>query len=85
MIKLPKSHWGLGDIATPPPTSAPFGFVLFLYFRTAKDAISWLVLIKEELGDTWLNNKLFRFKLNIIKIRFVCCYIVLPPSPTPAP
>jgi len=28
--------------------------------RTAKDAISWLVLIKEELGDSWLNNKMFR-------------------------
>ncbi len=28
--------------------------------RTAKDALAWLVLIKEELGDGWLNNKLFR-------------------------
>jgi len=28
--------------------------------RTAKDAVSWLVLIKEELGDSWLNNKMFR-------------------------
>merc|ERR1712142_671144 len=28
--------------------------------RTAKDAIAWLVLIKEELGDSWLNNKMFR-------------------------
>jgi len=28
--------------------------------RTAKDAITWLILIKEELGNDWLNNKLFR-------------------------
>mgnify|MGYP001827338489 CR=1 FL=1 len=27
----------------------------------AKDAINWLILIKEELGDAWLNNHLFRF------------------------
>jgi deoxyribose-phosphate aldolase len=29
--------------------------------RKAKEAISWLILIKEELGDEWLNNNLFRF------------------------
>jgi len=28
--------------------------------RTGKDACTWLILIKEELGDEWLNNKLFR-------------------------
>ena len=28
---------------------------------TAKDAISYLVLIKEELGDSWLNPEMFRF------------------------
>jgi len=28
--------------------------------RTAKDALAWLILIKEELGDQWLNNQLFR-------------------------
>ena len=27
----------------------------------AKQAIQWLILIKEELGDEWLNNHLFRF------------------------
>ena len=27
----------------------------------AKDAIKWLILIKEELGDEWLNSDLFRF------------------------
>ena len=27
----------------------------------AKDALNWLILIKEELGDGWLNNHLFRF------------------------
>jgi len=28
--------------------------------RTAKDATAWLILIKEELGNEWLNNNLFR-------------------------
>lgn len=28
--------------------------------RTAKDSITWLILIKEELGDDWLNNNMFR-------------------------
>lgn len=27
----------------------------------AKDALTWLILIKEELGNEWLNNHLFRF------------------------
>lgn len=29
--------------------------------RTSNDAIQWLILIKETLGDDWLNNQLFRF------------------------
>jgi deoxyribose-phosphate aldolase len=29
--------------------------------RTAKDAIAWLVLMKEELGNDWLKPDLFRF------------------------
>ena len=29
--------------------------------RSAKDALSWLILLKEELGDDWLDNRLFRF------------------------
>ncbi len=29
--------------------------------RTAKDALSWLVLMKEELGRPWLEPELFRF------------------------
>ncbi len=29
--------------------------------RRAKDALAWLVLIKEELGDRWLEPDLFRF------------------------
>ena len=29
--------------------------------RGAKDALNWLILIKEELGHEWLNNRLFRF------------------------
>jgi deoxyribose-phosphate aldolase len=28
---------------------------------TAKDALNYLVLIKEELGDSWLNPEMFRF------------------------
>ena len=28
--------------------------------RTAKDALAFLFLMKEELGDEWLNNKMFR-------------------------
>ena len=28
--------------------------------RTSPDAINWLILIKEELGDEWLNPGLFR-------------------------
>ncbi|XP_077285349.1 deoxyribose-phosphate aldolase isoform X2 [Arctopsyche grandis] len=28
--------------------------------RTSQDAVNWLILIKEELGDDWLNSKLFR-------------------------
>ncbi len=29
--------------------------------RTAKDAISWLILMKEELGREWMEPELFRF------------------------
>ncbi len=29
--------------------------------RTAKQSLQWLILVKEELGNDWLNNKLFRF------------------------
>lgn len=29
--------------------------------RKAKDAIAWLILMKEELGNDWLNSELFRF------------------------
>ncbi len=28
--------------------------------RSAKDACTWLILIKEELGNDWLNNNMFR-------------------------
>nr|MBN1228226.1 deoxyribose-phosphate aldolase [Anaerolineae bacterium] len=28
--------------------------------RTAKQALSWLILMKEELGDNWLSSSLFR-------------------------
>ena len=29
--------------------------------RTAKDALNWMILMKEELGNEWLDNTLFRF------------------------
>ncbi len=29
--------------------------------RTAKESLDWLILMKEELGNDWLNNALFRF------------------------
>lgn len=29
--------------------------------RTAKQALEWLILMKEELGDAWLSPRLFRF------------------------
>jgi deoxyribose-phosphate aldolase len=29
--------------------------------RTAKQALEWLILIKEELGNEWLNSRWFRF------------------------
>jgi deoxyribose-phosphate aldolase len=29
--------------------------------RTAKQSLDWLVLMKEELGDSWLKSELFRF------------------------
>ena len=29
--------------------------------RTAKQSLEWLSLIKEELGNSWLNAKMFRF------------------------
>ena len=29
--------------------------------RTAKSSLDWLMLMKEELGNEWLNNSLFRF------------------------
>ena len=29
--------------------------------RTAKQSLEWLALMKEELGDSWLNAEMFRF------------------------
>lgn len=29
--------------------------------RSAKSALNWLIMIKEELGDDWLHQRLFRF------------------------
>src|SRR5699024_8994427 len=29
--------------------------------RTAREAVTWLIMIKEELGNEWLRPQLFRF------------------------
>lgn len=42
-------------------TGAAVGFKPAGGIRTARQAIDWLVLIKEELGDAWLDPALFRF------------------------
>ena len=42
-------------------TGVKIGFKPAGGIRTGKDALAWLTLIKEELGDEWLNADLFRF------------------------
>ena len=42
-------------------TGAPVGFKPAGGIRSAKDALSWMILMKEELGDDWLDKRLFRF------------------------
>ena len=42
-------------------TGSQVGFKPAGGIRSAKDALSWLILIKEELGDDWLDARLFRF------------------------
>lgn len=42
-------------------TGQEIGFKPAGGIRTAKDALAWLVLMKEELGDRWLEPDLFRF------------------------
>lgn len=42
-------------------TGIKIGFKPAGGIRTAKNALDWLILIKEELGNEWLNNTLFRF------------------------
>lgn len=42
-------------------TGVPIGFKPAGGIRTAKDALLWLILMKEELGDRWLTPALFRF------------------------
>lgn len=42
-------------------TGVKVGFKPAGGIRKAKEAITWLILIKEELGDEWLNSNLFRF------------------------
>jgi deoxyribose-phosphate aldolase len=41
-------------------TGAEVGFKPAGGLRTAKDALSWLILMKEELGNHWLEPELFR-------------------------
>lgn len=42
-------------------TGALVGFKPAGGIRAAKEALAWLILMKEELGDTWLSPALFRF------------------------
>jgi deoxyribose-phosphate aldolase len=42
-------------------TGVEIGFKPAGGIRTAKDALLWLILMKEELGDRWLRPELFRF------------------------
>jgi len=42
-------------------TGCPVGFKPAGGIRTAKQALDWMILIKEELGDDWLQPHLFRF------------------------
>jgi deoxyribose-phosphate aldolase len=42
-------------------TNYKIGFKPAGGIRTAKDAMNWQILMKEELGDEWLHNSLFRF------------------------
>lgn len=41
-------------------TGCKVGFKPAGGIRTAKQALDWLILMKEELGNEWLNNTLFR-------------------------
>src|SRR5207245_1732340 len=41
-------------------TTCQVGFKPAGGIRTAKSSLDWLILMKEELGDEWLNNQLFR-------------------------
>ena len=42
-------------------TGSQVGFKPAGGIRSAKDALNWLILMKEELGDDWLDARLFRF------------------------
>ena len=42
-------------------TGALVGFKPAGGIRAAKEALAWLILMKEELGDAWLSPALFRF------------------------
>jgi deoxyribose-phosphate aldolase len=41
-------------------TGQKIGFKPAGGLRTAKDALAWLILMKEELGNEWLDPHLFR-------------------------
>ena len=41
-------------------TGTKVGFKPAGGLKTAKDALSWLILMKEELGNDWLEPELFR-------------------------
>lgn len=53
MIRAIRAYYGL--------TGDKVGFKPAGGISKAKDALNWLILIKEELGNDWLNPDLFRF------------------------
>ncbi|XP_067860857.1 deoxyribose-phosphate aldolase isoform X2 [Heptranchias perlo] len=52
MVRAIRDYWG--------KTGCKVGFKPAGGIRTAKDALTWLSLIKEELGNNWLKPELFR-------------------------
>jgi len=41
-------------------TGVPVGLKAAGGLKTARDALAWLILVKEELGDAWMDPRLFR-------------------------
>ena len=61
---MPRCPWASSWHAPSATTTAPPGIRVGLKaaggLKTARDALSWLVLVKEELGGAWMSPHLFR-------------------------